>query len=293
MTGPSGDGLVVLGSMLHYPADRRTILLASAIVALGLVPYVVHVPVTWAFAWVPIGWLLSLSAWSIVHNQIHHPIFKSDLLNTVWSAWTALATGHPPTSFVETHAYNHHTHVGGPGDWSRPANAGVGWGVLRCLRYVVLTAVRMGQGRKQPHVRRLSPRLRSRLRIEQLFLYPIALAALSFAPRTFLCFTLPTWIGGTVMFMCVNLLQHDGCSPTSELHHSRDFLSPVLNWFFFGGGYHTAHHLRPGVHWSRLAEVHAREVAPHKQAQLCEPSMAGFFARNYLFRRVVTTTAPR
>jgi len=268
--------------MLLHRADRRTVVIATAIVAVAVVPYVARLPMVWALAWVPVASLLSLSAWSIVHNQIHRSIFRHPSVNTVWSAWTSLATGHPPTSFVETHSYNHHPHVGGPADWSRPDNAGPGWGVLRCLRYVVLTAVHMGRGRRQPHARRLPRHLRRRLRVEQAFLYSIALAALALAPRTFLCFTLPTWIGGTVMFMCVNLLQHDGCDPTSEIDHSRDFGSPFLNWFFFGGGYHTAHHLRPGAHWSELRAIHARAVAPRKRAELCEYSMVGFFARHYV-----------
>ncbi|HEY5924057.1 MAG TPA: fatty acid desaturase, partial [Kofleriaceae bacterium] len=139
-----------------------------AIVALGVVPYVVRPTSAWAFAWVPIASVLSLSAWSIVHNQIHHRIFRRDRFNTVWSAWIALATGHPPTSLVETHCYNHHVHIGGPGDWSRPQNSGAGWGLIRCLRYAVMTAVRMGRGRRQPEARRLTPRLRTRLRVEQL-----------------------------------------------------------------------------------------------------------------------------
>jgi beta-carotene hydroxylase len=270
--------------MFEHQADRRTVAIGSAIVVLGVLPYLLRPATAWAIGWVPIAAVLSLSAWSIVHNQIHHRIFRRELdaLNTAWSAWIALATGHPPTSLVETHCYNHHLHVGGPGDWSRPQNSGMGWGVVRCLRYAVLTAVRMGRGRRTPEARRLSRRLRLRLRIEQAFLYTTAVVVCALDPRIFLSFTLPTWIGGTVLFMGVNLLQHDGCEPTSEIDHSRDFMSPVLNWFFFAGGYHTAHHLRPGVHWSELAALHERVVAPHKRADLSEYSMVGFFARNYV-----------
>jgi fatty acid desaturase len=268
--------------MLQHRADRRTVATGIAIVALGIVPYAVHPTSAWALAWVPLAAVLSLSAWSIVHNQIHCRIFSRDALNTIWSAWIALAVGHPPTSLVETHCYNHHVHIGGPGDWSRPQNSGFGWGLIRCLRYAVMTAVRMGRGRRAPEARRITPRLRTRLRVEQSLLYPTAVIACALAPRIFLCFTLPTWIGGTVLFMGVNLLQHDECEPNSKIDHSRDFTSPLLNWFFFGGGFHTAHHLRPGVHWSELAELHARTVAPHKRADLTEYSMVGFLARHYL-----------
>lgn len=268
--------------MLLHRADRRTIGTGIAIVLLGFLPYVMRPASVWALAWVPIASVLSLSAWSIVHNMIHARIFRIDLLNTIWSAWIALAVGHPPTSLVETHCYNHHVHIGGPGDWSKPQNSGLGWGAIRCLRYAVMTAVRMGQGRRHPDARRITPRLRMRLRSEQWLLYPAAVIACVIDPRIFLSFTLPTWIGGTVLFMGVNLLQHDECDPASDIDHSRDFMSPVLNWFFFAGGYHTAHHLRPGVHWSELPTLHARLVAPRKRAELTEYSMVGFLARHYL-----------
>jgi fatty acid desaturase len=276
------------GVMVEHPADRRSVVTGVAIVALGVVPYVLRPASAWGLAWAPIASVLSLSAWSIVHNQIHHRIFRRerDGLNTAWSLFISLATGHPPTGLVETHNYNHHVHIGAAADWSRPENAGQGWGVVRCLRYAVITARNMARGRRGPDARPLSPRLKRRLRAEKLFLYPAAIAALALAPRIFLCFTLPTWIGGTILFLGVNLLQHDGCEPASEVDHSRDFTSPLMNWFFFGGGFHTAHHLRPGLHWSELAASHARVVAPRRRrADLSERSILAFFARAYLVPR--------
>jgi fatty acid desaturase len=272
--------------MLAHPADRRSVAIGSLVVSLGAVPYVVQPATVWALAWAPLAAVLSLSAWSIVHNQVHTPLFRAAPLETAWSVWISLATGHPPTGLVQSHNYNHHVHVGAAADWSRPQNGGDGWGLVRCLRYAVVTPVSMARGRRAPGVRPLSPRLRRRLAIEKLCLYPAMLAALALDHRVFLAFTLPAWIGGTVLFLGVNLLQHDGCDPASELDHSRDFVSPLMNFFFFGGGYHTAHHLRPGQHWSELAGAHARHVAPRRRrAELSEPSILAFLARAYLAPR--------
>ncbi|VAW71673.1 hypothetical protein MNBD_GAMMA10-1029, partial [hydrothermal vent metagenome] len=35
-------------------------------------------------------------------------------------------------------------------------------------------------------------------------------------------------------------------------------LSPLYNLFTGNLGYHTAHHHKQGVHWSRLPELHAQ-----------------------------------
>ena len=38
------------------------------------------------------------------------------------------------------------------------------------------------------------------------------------------------------------------------------------------------------MHWSELAEAHAREVVPRIDPTLDEPSMLGYLARTYLLR---------
>jgi fatty acid desaturase len=46
----------------------------------------------------------------------------------------------------------------------------------------------------------------------------------------------------------------------------------VANWIFFNNGLHTAHHLRPGLHWSRLRAFHEEVVAPRISEELNERS---------------------
>ena len=56
--------------------------------------------------------------------------------------------------------------------------------------------------------------------------------------------------------MFTNYLQHVGCHPGAEHEHSRNFVNPWFNWLVFDNGYHTVHHDRPGLHWSRLRAAH-------------------------------------
>jgi fatty acid desaturase len=86
----------------------------------------------------------------------------------------------------------------------------------------------------------------------------------------------------------MNILQHDGADETHPYNHSRNFVGRALNWFTLNNGYHGIHHLHPGLHWSLLPEAHARELAPHMDPRLDEPSLIAFLWRTYIWpgRRV-------
>ena len=50
-------------------------------------------------------------------------------------------------------------------------------------------------------------------------------------------------------------------------NHSRNHIGRVLNWCLFNNGFHTAHHMRPGLHWSELPDFH-REIAANIHPRL-------------------------
>jgi fatty acid desaturase len=55
-----------------------------------------------------------------------------------------------------------------------------------------------------------------------------------------------------------NYEQHVHTDPWSDHNHSRNFLSPILNFLLFNNGYHGAHHENPGLHWTKLPAAHAK-----------------------------------
>jgi fatty acid desaturase len=73
----------------------------------------------------------------------------------------------------------------------------------------------------------------------------------------------------------VNLLQHQDCDTTSEFDHSRNVTGRITNWILLNNGYHTAHHLRPSLHWSCLPDYHRKHVAPRIDPALDHRSFAG------------------
>jgi fatty acid desaturase len=257
----------------------------GVIVALTIAPYVHRPGLAWAAVYAPVMGVLVLSAWSIVHNHVHARLFRHAALNEATGYLAVIATGHAPTALVLSHTHNHHVHVGRPADWSRPEVAGLGYGAIRLLRYAVQAPLSMARGRKQPGAPALAPRLAQQGRREKLVFLALVAAALAVDARTFAAFTLPTWVIGTVLFLGVNLLQHDACDPESAVAHSRDFTGRVMNWLFFNGGYHTAHHLRPALHWARLPAEHARRVGARQRPDLEAHSILAFLIRNYLMPR--------
>ena len=48
-------------------------------------------------------------------------------------------------------------------------------------------------------------------------------------------------------------------------------------------GYHTAHHMRPEVHWSRLPEIHRREILPHQHANLRYDNIGTYLYHAFVF----------
>ena len=85
--------------------------------------------------------------------------------------------------------------------------------------------------------------------------------------------------------MTINLLQHQGCDPASAHGHSRNITGRFINWIFLNNGFHTAHHERPALHWSRLAEYHRKNVAPWVGADLNERSLVAAAWRQFFAPR--------
>ena len=91
-------------------------------------------------------------------------------------------------------------------------------------------------------------------------------------------------MGRARWFLRVNLIQHDGCDLDAEVDHSRNFGGKLLNWFSINAGYHTAHHNRPGLHWTELPGSHVKDIAPTMKPELLQQSLLVYLAKTYVLR---------
>jgi fatty acid desaturase len=303
--------------MLRYLADLRT--MAFMAFYFGLVALQFAVPsitVLGGPSWVSIavgGPLLVLTAFFsffcavATHNTVHSPVFKHRTANRVFQAALTVTYGHPVSAFVPGHNLSHHKHTQTARDVMRTTKARFRWHLLNGLFFLVMVgpAIMKGEAAYFKMMKDRAPAWHRQLRVEQVTLFGLyavllaldvlhpvvlfghALYGLKFLVFVFLPHKYAAW-----GIITMNMLQHDGCdtidpgtprAPSNEWTHSRNFVGKLVNWFTFNNGYHTIHHMHPGLHWSLLPEAHAREVAPHIHPALDQRSLAGYVFRTFIW----------
>jgi fatty acid desaturase len=243
--------------VLHHPSDLRSIaFILLALVACGMQwSGAIH---HWA---VYTGSLyLAFVACIINHNHQHHHTFAQPILNRVFGVLISLAMGMPATAVVAIHNQNHHAHNNTDRDHSRASRVRTPWNWLNLVLFPFLviptflasaTRRRLVNGWRRHH-----PWRYRQLRLEGLVFYPTAAVLLVLRPLDTLIYLCIPYLFGQWLIVASNHLQHVGCDPDSDYNHSRNCTSRLANWWFFNNGYHTAHHLRPDLHWARLPEFH-------------------------------------
>jgi len=77
-----------------------------------------------------------------------------------------------------------------------------------------------------------------------------------------------------------NYVQHVHANEESEWDHSRNFTG-FLNFLLFNNGYHTIHHHKAGLHWSKVPEAH-KEIEKNINPILLERSFWWYIFRSYI-----------
>jgi beta-carotene hydroxylase len=274
----------------RYTSDYRT--LFWALVLFPLVPAA-------AYAWpaalpglVPFALYTSYCSGVLTHNHTHLPVLSARRANDALGAWLSVFYGCPIAAWIPTHLENHHRYLDGPEDVTRTDRHSLKHGLLQALVYsvacttwqrpLIASYVRRAYARRGRHWQVLCLQ-GATLVVAHAGMLALALslhgAGLGLLVYT-LAFGLPAALAPSFM-QFTNYIQHVHCDPASTDNHSRNFVSRGVNWFVFDAGYHTVHHERPSVHWSRYAELHrARESDIHPS--LCQHSVFSFCLRSYV-----------
>lgn len=245
-------------SLFRFPEDRVPVALFAAYFAADLAVFALAdgwwLPVVWfAVGIIPKGWI---SAWN--HHHQHLSFFRPTWANRLLEVIFGFQTGVTSHAWFLHHVVGHHPNYL---DQSKDESAwqrgdGAVMGEHEYSATVAFTAYTRAWrvGARYPAQRRTF------LRMALLHL-ALLVAAFVWNPynATFVLF-LPSVVSLYVTAWAT-YFHHAGLSTDDHMVASYNILHRAYNLATGNLGYHTAHHTRPGLHWSKLPAFHA-EIAP-------------------------------
>lgn len=261
------------GTILRYKADRRSVTFVLAGFAIHLLAFYAAVaaapsPVGHAIAaasLIPLV-LLSMFIAPINHHHQHFNTFHSAVLNRLYEIPLALQTGISPYGWVLHHNLGHHRNYlnqrphpkPDESKWTRRDGSKMG-PIEYTVDLVLHNQIDMWKvGRKHPRF------LRAFLLMKIPVWGFIFLLAYINPVAALLVFVVPGFL--TLCHTSYSTYSHHaGLYPTSHFDASMNNTSPIYNYLTCNLGYHTAHHQRPGTHWSLLPKLHEKikdEIPP-------------------------------
>lgn len=268
---------------LKHSSDWRQLLIVF--VYLSLLTSMVLVPWCRNVVFLITACMFSFFVQTVTHNVLHGVLFENKALNRAFRFVLSFCGLFPVTSVIPSHnIVHHHFDDDGQPDWASPAHARFSWNLLNLMHFpniigpITFAGInRWGSVKGRADYRRQSMQ-------ESVFAFGLTALLLAYDFWTVLFFVLVPQLWGARWFLRVNLIQHDACDIDSEIDHARNFGGKLLNWFSVNAGYHTAHHNKPGLHWTELPANHAKDIAPTMNPQLMQTSLLVYLARTYVLR---------
>lgn len=253
---PSAQVSTRRGSVLRFKADRTSVAFTLGTFAVHAAAYWLASPLVAVLATVPL-FLLSVLVAPLNHHHQHVNTFRSGLLNRAYELVLALQTGAGPYMWVLHHNLGHHLNYlrqppAAPPDeshWARADGSQMG-------RFEYSLHLFLDHARDVHRVGREHPRVYRAYWLMRIPLYTAVLALAWASPWNF-TFTVAIPAMLTLFHTCWATYEHHAGQPTSSHYEATvNRIHPLYNVLSWNLGYHTAHHLRPGVHWSELPELH-------------------------------------
>lgn len=255
------------GQLLRYSADWLP-------VSVVLGAFLLHVAIFfWASPALALLGLLPVTAISTVvaafnHHHQHVNAFRSRVLNRIYDLVLAVQTGVGPYTWVLHHNLGHHrNYLNQPpcatpdeSHWTRGDGRQMGRieYTLHLLLHHQVDVYRIG--RRHPQVFR-------RYLLMKIPCYAFAAAGLYLNPLNYLLvFFVPSLLALT--HTCWATYEHHaGHHASDHVEASVNRENSLFNLLTCNLGLHTAHHMKPGLHWSELPALHAsiRSQIPDRQ----------------------------
>ena len=241
--------------IFRYAADRLPV---SIILTLSCIDFCIYlwVDITWFLV---VYWLLMIipkgyiCAWN--HHHQHKLTFKKSYLNRILEFFYALHTGATTNVWVLHHVLGHHcNYMDQDKDESRwRKKTGETMNVIEYIASVALTSYW-----RAFKVSKKFPAIGKTFVIYGVLTFGIVTLLTWFKPMSALfLFILPMMIS-LLLTAWGTAIHHRGLDSDNHFFASRNELDRFYNIVSGNLGYHTAHHYRLGVHWSKLPALHKK-----------------------------------
>lgn len=261
-SGASGSGL--LARLYHHPVDVFPTTIMLAVFAVQLVvfrfvedPILVGVAVALLFG-------LQVNFAGMCHNHHHRETFRSPKLNRAFEVVMFLQLGMLPYGYTLHHNIGHHgSYMNQEQDtnrWRRDDGSTMEPWAFAWVLFLGMYPNVIRIGRSHPVV------FRKFLRMFWVCMAVLATLVAIDPLNAVLVFLVP-FPPALLLQAQATHYHHAGLASQDPLRASRNDLDALYNLRTCNLGFHTAHHLDPGLHWSRLPEFHA-EIAHQIPSEL-------------------------
>ena len=252
--------LKALSSSFRYDADRAPIAIFTSMFLIDILVFSLQLPisVTAIYAFIAFFPKTMLTAWN--HHHQHVPTFKNSWLNMALEVMYSFQTGVLPQGWVLHHNLGHHVnYMNGPKDESawmsksgRKMSEAEYTVKVTLMAYILIIR----------NCFRFDKRHGLRFLLGLILVGSVFFTFFSIDPsRAIILFFLPA-LGGLFGTVWYTYKHHAGLDTQIAEEASYNVVDPLYNKLTGNLGYHTAHHISCGIHWSKLPALH--EKISHK-----------------------------
>ncbi len=247
---------------LVHSLDRLNLLRVITALPIVLIPAVLHLSSD--LTGVAIGLIVFFLLNDInflLHQHVHCPLSPRRWFNEALDVWLGPVTGMTASCWRQHHLLRHHlmndTWAEGR-EWELRRRTPVG-AISYSVRGAPIVILRPYW---ESIVRGLVHNERTPIRFCQAFvLQTVNFAIIGVLVWRAAWFYVPYYALIWIFSRRTDYDNHVGCDET-PFGFANNALDPRYNWIRNNFGYHTAHHLHPGAHWSQLPRLH-EEIAAH------------------------------
>jgi len=238
----------------RYKEDRWPVCIVLALTVLDFILYftVSNIAALTAYYFVMLLPKGVICAWN--HHHQHLFTFRNNFLNRGLEFVYALHTGVTTHLWRLHHVLGHHLNFLDQEEdesrWKR--KDGTKMGVIEYTLNVAITAYPRGYIVGKKHPKQLPTFL-----IYTALTFMVVAALVWYNPVAGLMLFVLPMITSLLFTAYVTYEHHSGLDTENEFEASFNNLDPLFNRLTGNLGYHTAHHHKQGVHWSKLPDLHA------------------------------------